>query len=253
LATSVPQRLDLKREVDELEHRNQSRYHSILAAVIVLGLLIILGIVIGFIVLGLENNDVKKKVRHLKNDIGALQQFPLSRVLCGASSTINLPATTNVLISANLATSDQFPSTSVGYSSNTGEISIRSPTLESGEQVIIHIQARVLISEAGGPHANESSTYSLIMSTSGSCDFGDCDSGVYSTTGRYQTSNQLFGDNIYWLELNTKISVSGSDSSFFFFFLRSNTGNGVINTVSSDAANCASLWFSLQALTPSFV
>ena len=352
---------DMQREIDVLEERNQSRYSSLLAATVILGLMIIAGIVVGFIIVGLQvhdtNNrvkniqdevndvwsflkksnkefnhdddsykydfrkiqklleevlwctnkikyqivDVKNCTEHIKREVNdvkncttqikeeveevkectehikeeveevkectdtiksgvsnvtdsvnTLAKLPLSRILCHPQSNIDLPMETNVLISANLTDTEMFPTKSIGYNINSGEIKIRPPNIELHEQVIFHIQVRVLISEAGGSSSQEDGTYSLILSRSSDCVFGDCQDGIYSTTSRYLVDTATSGDALLWIELNTKINVDGSGATFYVF-LRSNTGNGIINIDSNDASACATLWISLEALAPTFI
>lgn len=63
---------DVQEQFDELEDRNQQRYHSILAAVVILGLLIIAGVVVGFVIVGLEVRDTRNRVKSIQHEVNSI-------------------------------------------------------------------------------------------------------------------------------------------------------------------------------------
>lgn len=63
---------DIMAEFYELDDRNQRRYNSILAAVIILGLLIIGGVVAGFIIVGLEVRDTRNRVKDIEHEVDSI-------------------------------------------------------------------------------------------------------------------------------------------------------------------------------------
>lgn len=58
--------VDLRQQFKALEEKNSRRFNGLLAAVIVLGLVIIAGLVVGFIVIGLQGRDVSD----VKDEVG---------------------------------------------------------------------------------------------------------------------------------------------------------------------------------------
>lgn len=191
---------------------------------------------------------INDEVDTVNNHLNRMSKLPLARVICGALENIELPASVNVLISSNMDATPQFPITSVDYNVDEGAIVFTAPNINPTEQVILHVQARVLVSNI----QDSGNTFALIMSRSENCTFGDCDDGIYSTTAEYNDGVSGFGANKLWMELNTKINVDGSGIRLYFF-MRSNQGGGVIRAGDNDASQCASLWLSFEALAPIFV
>lgn len=63
---------DIQEQFDELEDRNQQRYHSVIAAVVIMGLLIIAGVVAGFIIVGLEVRDTRNRVKSIEHEVDSI-------------------------------------------------------------------------------------------------------------------------------------------------------------------------------------
>lgn len=191
---------------------------------------------------------INDEVDVVNNHLNRMSKLPLARIICGTLEDIDLPTSVNVLISANMDATPQFPITSVDYNVDEGAIVFTAPNIATTEQVILHVQARVLVSDI----EDSPSTFAFIMSRSENCTFGDCDDGIYSTTAEYIENVSGFGTNKLWVELNTKINVDGSGIRLYFF-MRSNQGGGTIRAGDNDASQCASLWLSFEALAPTFV
>ena len=282
----------IRRQFEELEEKITEQFHSILAAVIVLGLLIIVGLVVGFVIVGLQGRNISKiksevedvwsSNRQIKNEVWEVkecteqikanfsefeanftmdveeavmtvlddffpQPLPVSRILCDHNGNIDLPASTNVLISSNLTNTDMFTTTSTGYDADTGQILIQSPQITDDQVVIVQFQVRVFISSI-----DEDGTYSLILSTSDDCEFNNCPNGFYSTTVRFLVDSPEFSENGIWIELNTKIPIQTEQT--YYVFLRSNSGSGiVIGSESGDLTACSALYISIEPVTSMFL
>lgn len=350
----------LHRELTELESRNQNRYCSLVTTVIILNLLVIGGIVAGFIILGLQTRDIrndvsdikhlldgssdseidddsikllykklhaifeevwdtnrcakeiKKQLVDVKNDTDSIlncteqlkdefglvkndttdilncteqlkenvavvnsrtvlirqevedvsscteqikedlnnfppRPLPISRVLCDPLQDIELPQDVNKLISTNLTNTEMFATTSVGYNPNSGAIIIRTPFINTTEVAVVQLQVRVLIRQI-----EEDSTFSLILSTSANCNFGDCADGFYSTTRRFDMEQPEFSESGLWMQLSTKLPVQTEQR--YFVFLRSNTGSGkIFGDDTDDSTACAALYISIEPVAPLFL
>lgn len=277
----------IRRQFEELEKRNTENFHGILAAVIVLGLLIIIGLVVGFVIVGLQSRDISKVkdevgdiwntlddvkdcTEQIKDDINDLIDnvgnitMAIEEIVDDALDDFfprPLPASRVLCAHANdidlpntvnVLISSNLTNTNMFTTSSIGyNVNTGAITVRTPEiesnQVVV-VNFQIRVLIRD---IDTGTTFSLILSTSSNCEAGNCPNGFYSTLSRFDDNNPLFSETAQWIELNTNIAIDTTQR--FFVFLRSDSGSGtVFGTETDDSTACAALYISVQAMTPMF-
>lgn len=282
----------IRNQFESLRKQEVEHYHGILAAVIVLSLLIIAGLVVGFVIVGLQTDDVSD----IKSEVGDIwdalkeQQAELDDIkLCTEQIKANISELqqnlTNIIEEAVLAElEDFFPR----------PLPLSRVLCDHEQDIPVPADAYVLISsnltnteafpftsieynfesgviEVGSPNLGSDQTviiqfeirvfiteipsdgiYSLVLSTSANCDYDDCPAGFYSVTQRYVDANPEWGVGNLWMTLKTNLPAQVGQR--YFVFLGSKGGGGMVpGTAQEGVSTCAALYISVTAVTPTFL
>lgn len=275
----------VRRLVEEARKEETSHYHSLLIAIIVLGLLIIAGLVVGFIIIGLQTNDIDN-IHSEVNDIWKALQKQQEQIdfLINYTEQIkaNLTDFPDEVTNATLVALEEFfprplpltrtlcaheqdvPIPADAYVllssnlTNTESFPFTS-VLYSFKSGVIEIDApnlqddeTVIISFNIRVFITQIPTdgiYSLALTTSTNCEYDNCPSSFLSVTKRYVSDNPEWGVGNLWMFLEG--SYPAQNGQRYFLFVGSKGGGGIVpGTAQEGVSTCAALSISLNSIMP---
>lgn len=274
--------VEIMRE-EETEH-----YHSLLAAIIVLGLLVLAGLVVGFVIVGIQISDIDD-IQSETNDIWKAlqaQQAQLELILnCTQQIKANLTDFPEEVTNATLVALEEFFPRPLPLSrvlcDHEQDVPIPrdayvllSSNLTNTESfpltsVLYNVNSGVI--EIASPNLQADQTvmisfevrvfiteipsdgiYSLALSTSSNCEYDNCPSSFLSVTQRYVDANPEWGVGNLWMFLEGTYPAQVGQR--YFLFVGSKDGGGKVpGTAQKGVSTCAALSISLSVVTPAFL